>query len=384
LNGESIQGHAWANLLQFEKSPLECLPIAVRSRLGDAFKLNGISFRVNGETLPAYGKGPSYIDPTTGHNYNHGVDDGESKEMHPFSIADTAHWPLAALPTEVLLSILASRGVPSVRDETHLTLVEAVHECYDKPVVPPSREIPQISKWQVYEVLQPAEDQQWRDDHWWELLVGTDAKIDPITPEQLAPSFWHGNENIQARVQRLVEGGNFDLSSLQYLHCISATDGTPKLLVKCLCLPSIKSENKSNAKKALPAESEAGTTIVQPPNPLDDDDDNDNGYLVYLCFEQQDGEQRVVLPWPYSCCDCPNGRSGCSHGHAFKHVIQNIQKMMTEFPWLTQGIYMDAMPESPRLTQRQPMLLELTAVMELVCRRKGRRSASCAKKAKLN
>ncbi len=87
-----------------------------------------------------------------------------------------------------------------------------------------------------------------------------------------------------------------------------------------------------------------------------------DGYRVYLAF---DGGTGKVLGYPFSCCDCYNGRNFCSHLPAkllaFRQVqlcnlIEAFEEMWPPLPTPSQGI---------------PTLFEWACTQELDSRNSG-------------
>jgi hypothetical protein len=285
-----------------------------------------------------------------------------------FAILDFTIFPLKCCPNEILLSFVVAHGVRSLADNERSTLERKVQELEGKTVVPPSRVPIQIRKWSVVEQLEPVDGEDWTNDNWFTIVK---SMLLPIVPAHFAQFYPNGDESILNRAAHLFDHGNYDISTISSRACLSRKDGSSKLLFRCVCLPSQKSDNKSKAskKKATSSGSDTGTGIgpsTDAPNFYDEDDDEESGYLVYLCFDSH--ESCDILDFPYSCCGCPNGRGFCSHCLGLLllfHVIQTEATNLNEFS----SVY----PESPKTTQKFPMLIELLLSKEQVCRSKGQK-----------
>ena len=76
----------------------------------------------------------------------------------------------------------------------------------------------------------------------------------------------------------------------------------------------------------------------------------------------------------FSCCACPNGRGFCSHCLGLLFVFKQAQTMKLSHPDMTSERFVRLMPESPKNTQRVPMLIELCVVKAQMKRSFGQQS----------
>jgi hypothetical protein len=218
-----------------------------------------------------------------------------------------------------------------MKDWDQTEIEQKVHEIIstNKLVVPPSHVPVVISRWSVNEVLIPVEESDWNTNYW-----GAVKTLATINDDDVKRFFPEGNENTQNRASLLVEGSNYDLSMLAWRLCTDKEDGMHKKLFKCKCLPSQKTKEKSEN---------------QDSNKLE------IGYTVYLCFDDDSKniDQQRVLPYPYSCCGCHNGRGFCSHCLGMLGLFMLIQEEVDR------DFFESYMPESPIDTQVVPILIEL-------------------------
>ena len=96
-----------------------------------------------------------------------------------------------------------------------------------------------------------------------------------------------------------------------------------------------------------------------------EEDENEDGYLVYLCFEQENGKECSILGFPYLCCACPNGRAFCSHCLAMLHILRQAQTMVRKHG-INHEKFIEIQLEVPTFTQKQPMLLKLLVLQEQI------------------
>ena len=189
-----------------------------------AYELHGTSFLHDGSTLPAYSKGPTYSG-----RFNEAI--SPEAELPPFADVEfKCHMPLGCCPSEVLYALLASHGCSMLDNDKQSTLEAKVLELKDGLVVPPSKVVPQIAKWQVYEVLMPMDEEPWEDE-WWNVATDkSNALLDLIEADHCAHFYWCGDKNVREQAIHLIEGGNFDVQMMQYQKCVSSKDGSKKLV----------------------------------------------------------------------------------------------------------------------------------------------------------
>jgi len=169
-HGQLPTDDVWGQMIGFDHAPINYLPASVHSKLKEAYYLQDCSFWNNGNALPPYPKGPTYLNGDTGVNHNPGIPEGQTTELPPFAVLDFTHCLLKCCPNEVLYAYLAAHGCTSLRDETHEALEAEVTQRINNPVLQPERVIQQISKWSIHEVLELDECQDW-SELWWNLLT---------------------------------------------------------------------------------------------------------------------------------------------------------------------------------------------------------------------
>lgn len=355
----------WGRRVGFLRSPLAMLPSGLHDKLDDAYNLRGHAFRGTGGSLPKYNGGPTYV--YNGHNYNSGVNNAETTPMPDFAVLDE-DWPIKACPTEVILRFVACHGGTNQLDGTREMLDrEGLRiQLEQVPVVPPSTVVPQIEAWQVYEVLQPLEGQQWTDN-WWQYVTGDTATVTLSSAKDMARLHWFRNENITERIGQLVWSGNFDLTKIQSLKCQSVADGTEKLIFRCPCIPSMKSQaDKVASKRPRTTPDDIVTTAnagLVGLSMFEEEDNHEDGYIVYLCYEQGARKQPKLLQYPFSSCGCPNGRTVCSHVFAFEELLSLAATANSKFDDDKES-FVRNMPSCPLSTQKAPMLIELLVVQD--------------------
>lgn len=198
-----------------------------------------------------------------------------------------------------------------------------------KPVLHPDLVPKEIDKWTVDGAFKTIDGEGWRSGYFKML-----RSLEPIGDSDFDKFYPIRNEHNRERAMLLVKGGNFVTESILYRLVLAKSDDSPKVLYKCLCVPSQKSSVKSaNVKEHTKEE---------------------DGYHVFLCFDYDKYKPRKILPYPYSCCGCYDGRNSslCSHLLGFSVVLMLAQHApsQSEFEWV--------MPDSPLKIQMLPLLIE--------------------------
>ena len=130
-------------------------------------------------------------------------------------------------------------------------------------------------------------------------------------------------------------------TSLYYQHCHSTKDTTEVFLFKSICIPSMK------------------TKVVSADESNDTEED---GYQLFMVFDASGGE---VLPYPFTCCGCYDGRTFCSHLLAQLLAFWQIQRCNS---W---AAFVEIWPPLPTPTQGIPTLFENLVAPELESRNIG-------------
>jgi len=313
-------------------SPAEVLPSNVREEdYSSARRFRGPTF-ISGRDLPTF------------ETLFYTVDDNPNvppeTPLPRYARLDFEKVPICCLHSGVLQSFITARlgyGITGNREK----LEKAVQDLdfLKKPILEPEKVPIQIGRWLVSEALEPTEGSDWTHDGYFRAIRECVETIIDSVVKQFYP---RGNEHNRVRAMRLIEGGNVDFTTFEYRECKSRADGKRVLLFRSLCAPSMKTEVASAN--------------------VGEDEGKEKGYILYLAFDSADGS---LLPYPFSCCGCYDGRGCCSHQLAKLGVFRLIQHSPS------QSCFEEAMPVSPYLLQNIPTLVESVAIVEFEKRSKA-------------
>ena len=139
----------------------------------------------------------------------------------------------------------------------------------------------------------------------------------------------YDRHSIHERVLRLVQGGNYDVKSIQCRNVETIDSKEQCILLRLDCLSSKK------------------TTIHQ----------------LYAVFEDKPGGTFLM---DLSVCSCRKGQFFCSHMIGLLHLLHILQSLT-----ISQDIFENTYPISPKLVHKEPLPIELTVLTDQFHRQKS-------------
>ncbi len=285
----------WAILIGFDPTSLLKMP---PDQYADAAHFLTSSFQhPDGQPLDAFDI------PTYSQQENASVPVGT--RLPNFARIDFEAIPMPCVPGDMLTQFASARGIDTTLFDSREGLEKAIREYLHGPsstcLIHPDDVPTQIDRWVAAEVLDPIEGEDWKD--YYEAIT-TLARIDDSIIKEYYPM---GNEHNRYRAFLLFQGGNLLVRETMAVRLCTDKQKSQKLLVRCDCIPSMKTEVRSENIDDMRAR---------------------NGYVVFLCFEydtNKSQEDRKPLSYPYSCCGCYDGRTMCSHLLALLSVCFKAQ-----------------------------------------------------------
>ena len=215
--------------------------------------------------------------------------------------------PICGMPSFVLRSWLASRLGYDPPYNTRAEMLEHAQVLFDRnQVILPSNRIPkQDVNWTITEVLSIKEGEpDWQSETAFEII--NDASQVPIIGDnEFELNYPRGNENNIFRAMQLVDNGNVLYESFEWQKMTTIAAGEGVIVIHNVVVPSMKSCTPN-------ANSVDSETKVA-------------GYDVYTTFGKNDN-CLSLLPYPFSCCGCYDGRRVCSHRLSTLFVIMMMQR----------------------------------------------------------
>lgn len=157
-------------------------------------------------------------------------------------------------------------------------------------VLHPDKIPPQIERWIVNEVIEFMQEEEWTADYYETL-----SNIALIDGRQMSRFYPKGTEHNITRARLLLKSGNFLIKTIHTRVCQDKKNKIRKLLWRCDCIPSQKTEvDSANVEKRS----------------------KQDRYTIFVCFEYNimlTKNEYVVLPYPFSSSGCYDGRGFCSH-----------------------------------------------------------------------